>query len=204
MYRTHLTPSGVERGLSARTAHLLGSKPPATPEITSRPERLRRPPRFGIGSSARRHACRESEEPPGERRSDRRSTTSRAPRPSHPPFGCATSRDARRCCLGTTTRPRAGSTPGPRSSPGPPVVTAPDRSPPVRTGDTVNDTPSEPEAERPASETPAAQAGRPTRMPCPVCGSTRTQPFGHAGPAARVNMRCLRCGHQFRDKTLRR
>jgi hypothetical protein len=46
--------------------------------------------------------------------------------------------------------------------------------------------------------------GRPSRMACPLCGSTRTQPFPHAGPAARVNMRCLNCGHLFRDKTLRR
>jgi C4-type Zn-finger protein len=46
--------------------------------------------------------------------------------------------------------------------------------------------------------------GRPSRMGCPLCGSTRTQPFPHGGPAARVNMRCLNCGHQFRDKTLRR
>lgn len=56
-----------------------------------------------------------------------------------------------------------------------------------------------------ADDPPAAPTqGRPTRMACPVCGSTRTQPFSHAGPAARVNMRCLTCGHQFRDKTLRR
>ncbi len=28
----------------------------------------------------------------------------------------------------------------------------------------------------------------PRRPACPMCGSTRTQPFTHAGPAARVNM----------------
>jgi hypothetical protein len=37
--------------------------------------------------------------------------------------------------------------------------------------------------------------GRPT---CPSCGSARTQPFTHAGPAARVNMRCSDCGHLFK------
>jgi hypothetical protein len=67
----------------------------------------------------------------------------------------------------------------------------------------VSDERTNPDAERDGSE-PSQSPGRPTRMPCPVCGSTRTQPFGHAGPAARVNMRCLSCGHQFRDKTLRR
>jgi hypothetical protein len=50
----------------------------------------------------------------------------------------------------------------------------------------------------------ASRPAPPARMPCPACGSPRTQPFTHAGPAARVNMRCLRCGHQFRDASLRR
>jgi hypothetical protein len=36
------------------------------------------------------------------------------------------------------------------------------------------------------------------RPVCPSCGSTKTQPFLHAGPAARVNMRCRDCGHTFR------
>ncbi len=36
------------------------------------------------------------------------------------------------------------------------------------------------------------------RPPCPVCGSLHTQPFGHAGPAARVNRQCIDCGHQFK------
>ena len=44
----------------------------------------------------------------------------------------------------------------------------------------------------------------PVRLPCPVCGSSRTQPFPHAGPAARVNMKCNDCGHLFKDPHLRR
>jgi hypothetical protein len=51
---------------------------------------------------------------------------------------------------------------------------------------------------------PSPRPQPPARMRCPVCGSARTQPFTHAGPAARVNMRCLTCGHQFRDPELRR
>jgi hypothetical protein len=61
-------------------------------------------------------------------------------------------------------------------------------------------TPAETSGDAGTPERPAP----PARMACPVCGSPRTQPFTHAGPAARVNMRCLRCGHQFRDTTLRR
>jgi rubredoxin len=38
----------------------------------------------------------------------------------------------------------------------------------------------------------------PPRPACPMCGSTRTQPFTHAGPGARVNMKCTSCGHLFR------
>jgi transposase-like protein len=53
----------------------------------------------------------------------------------------------------------------------------------------------EPRKERPVA-TP--------RMACPFCGSSRTQPFTHAGPAARQNMRCLDCGHQFKDPNLKR
>ncbi len=41
------------------------------------------------------------------------------------------------------------------------------------------------------------QRARPT---CPSCGSVHTQPFAHAGPAARVNMTCTDCGHLFRDR----
>jgi hypothetical protein len=41
---------------------------------------------------------------------------------------------------------------------------------------------------------------QPTRPSCPACGSAHTQPFGHAGPAARVNMTCTDCGHLFRDR----
>lgn len=41
------------------------------------------------------------------------------------------------------------------------------------------------------------------RPTCPSCGSARTQPFTHAGPAARVNMRCTDCGHTFRHRDTR-
>jgi hypothetical protein len=44
----------------------------------------------------------------------------------------------------------------------------------------------------------------PARPPCPACGSTHTQPFPHAGPAARVNMQCTDCRHLFKDRDLRR
>ncbi len=40
----------------------------------------------------------------------------------------------------------------------------------------------------------------PPRPACPVCGSPRTQPFSHAGPAARVNMKCTACGHLFKER----
>ncbi|MEX0991752.1 MAG: hypothetical protein WD004_05730 [Actinomycetota bacterium] len=36
------------------------------------------------------------------------------------------------------------------------------------------------------------------RTVCPSCGSKHTQPFGHAGPAARVNTKCIDCGHLFK------
>jgi hypothetical protein len=35
------------------------------------------------------------------------------------------------------------------------------------------------------------------RPPCPFCGSTATQPFTHAGPAARKRMSCTTCGRTF-------
>jgi hypothetical protein len=38
------------------------------------------------------------------------------------------------------------------------------------------------------------------RPPCPSCGSTRTQPFTHAGPVARVNMKCTDCGQLFKEQ----
>lgn len=41
--------------------------------------------------------------------------------------------------------------------------------------------------------------GAPPRPSCPSCGSTHTQPFTHAGPGARVNMKCRTCGHLFRS-----
>ena len=37
-----------------------------------------------------------------------------------------------------------------------------------------------------------------TRTPCPSCGSTKTQPYTHAGPAARKSMKCTTCGRTFR------
>ena len=43
----------------------------------------------------------------------------------------------------------------------------------------------------------------PPRPPCPLCGSSHTQPFPHAGPAARVNMQCTDCGHLFHAKIVR-
>jgi DNA-directed RNA polymerase subunit RPC12/RpoP len=36
---------------------------------------------------------------------------------------------------------------------------------------------------------------------CPSCGSAHTQPFSHAGPAARVNRKCTDCGHLFKNRT---
>jgi hypothetical protein len=39
----------------------------------------------------------------------------------------------------------------------------------------------------------------PARPPCPRCGSAHTQPFTHAGPGARVNMKCIDCGHLFKQ-----
>ncbi len=35
------------------------------------------------------------------------------------------------------------------------------------------------------------------RPACPSCGSLHTQPVTHAGPVARVNMKCTDCGHLF-------
>jgi hypothetical protein len=39
------------------------------------------------------------------------------------------------------------------------------------------------------------------RPACPVCGSSHTQSFGHAGPAAPVNRKCTDCGHLFRSRS---
>jgi tRNA(Ile2) C34 agmatinyltransferase TiaS len=44
-------------------------------------------------------------------------------------------------------------------------------------------------------EEPRTVAPRP---PCPFCGSTKTQPYTHAGPAARASMKCTTCGRRFR------
>jgi len=43
----------------------------------------------------------------------------------------------------------------------------------------------------------------PPRPDCPFCGSSKTQPFTHAGPGARVNMKCTNCGHLFHAKLTR-
>lgn len=45
---------------------------------------------------------------------------------------------------------------------------------------------------------------RPERPECPRCGSPHTQPFTHAGPGARVNMKCVDCGQLFREDPPRR
>jgi hypothetical protein len=36
------------------------------------------------------------------------------------------------------------------------------------------------------------------RPTCPHCGSARTQPFTHSGPAGRFNMKCLDCAQLFK------
>lgn len=45
------------------------------------------------------------------------------------------------------------------------------------------------------------EEGDASRPACPNCGSRHTQPFTHAGPVARVNMKCDDCGHLFKAKT---
>jgi len=37
-----------------------------------------------------------------------------------------------------------------------------------------------------------------SRPECPFCGSAKTQPYTHAGPAARKSMQCTTCGKRFR------
>lgn len=44
-------------------------------------------------------------------------------------------------------------------------------------------------------DTPRPVAARPA---CPFCGSAKTQPYAHAGPAARKSMKCTTCGRTFR------
>ncbi len=44
-------------------------------------------------------------------------------------------------------------------------------------------------------DAPRPVAARPV---CPFCGSTKTQPYTHAGPAARTAMKCTTCGQRFR------
>ncbi|MEX0834156.1 MAG: hypothetical protein WD276_09860 [Actinomycetota bacterium] len=49
----------------------------------------------------------------------------------------------------------------------------------------------------------APEKGDNSRPACPSCGSKQTQPFTHAGPVARVNMKCTDCGHLFKVKSTR-
>lgn len=44
-------------------------------------------------------------------------------------------------------------------------------------------------------DAPRPVASRPA---CPFCGSAKTQPYTHAGPAARASMKCTTCGRRFR------
>ncbi len=57
--------------------------------------------------------------------------------------------------------------------------------------------------EDPAAGSQETSSRRPARPACPSCGSAHTQPFLHAGPAARVNMKCLDCGTLFRHRAPR-
>ena len=60
-------------------------------------------------------------------------------------------------------------------------------------------------SERPKPPPPKRPPEEVARRPvCPSCGSAHTQPFTHAGPGARLNMKCIDCGHLFREKTIRR
>jgi hypothetical protein len=49
-------------------------------------------------------------------------------------------------------------------------------------------------------DAPRPVASRPA---CPFCGSTKTQPYTHAGPAARASMKCTTCGQRFRVSAIR-
>ena len=49
-------------------------------------------------------------------------------------------------------------------------------------------------------DAPRPVASRPV---CPFCGSTKTQPYTHAGPAARTSMKCTTCGQRFRVSATR-
>jgi len=40
--------------------------------------------------------------------------------------------------------------------------------------------------------------GETAKAACPRCRSARTQPWGHAGPGARVNRKCDSCGNLFK------
>ena len=56
----------------------------------------------------------------------------------------------------------------------------------------------EPETPNGAAGSDRARTEPPPRPACPRCGSAHTQPFSHAGPGARVNMKCIDCGQLFR------
>ena len=49
-------------------------------------------------------------------------------------------------------------------------------------------------------DAPRPVAARPA---CPFCGSLKTQPYSHAGPAARKRMKCTTCGRAFRTANAR-
>jgi hypothetical protein len=49
-------------------------------------------------------------------------------------------------------------------------------------------------------DAPRPVAARPA---CPFCGSLKTQPYSHAGPAARKRMKCTTCGRAFRTADAR-
>ena len=49
-------------------------------------------------------------------------------------------------------------------------------------------------------DAPRPIASRPV---CPFCGSTKTQPYTHAGPGARTSMKCTTCGQRFRVNATR-
>ncbi len=38
------------------------------------------------------------------------------------------------------------------------------------------------------------------RPACPFCGSAKTQPYTHGGPAGRRTLKCTTCGRTFRPK----
>ena len=61
----------------------------------------------------------------------------------------------------------------------------------------------DPEGTEGTVEPTPARVEPPPRPACPRCGSAHTQPFGHAGPAARVNMKCIDCDMLFKHSVHR-